>query len=116
MWPYVSMKDNEIYLCLRVSTFIINYLSQRHIIYHLMQCSNSTVASLSHLYIHIQQLNILKGGMSYFVLQSSVTFHYSQHIDIEKQASPCCHSRHIRHSHFIQNYNVIQLTLFADAM
>ena len=60
---------------------------------------------------------MLKLGMNYFVLQLQVTFHYLHHIDIERQAaSKCCHSRHSRHLHFMQNYNVIQLTLFARVM
>ena len=83
-----------------------------------MQCNISTVALLFHIYIYIyikvQQLVILKLGMNYFVLQSQVIFHYLHHIDIERQASQCCHSRHSRHLRFIQNYNVIQLTLFAE--
>ena len=64
----------------------------------------------------VQQLVILKRGMNYFELQLQVTFHYLHHIDTERQASQCCHFRHIRHLHFIQNYNVIQLTLFADVL
>ena len=68
------------------------------------------------MYIKVQQLGILKRGMNYFVLQSQVLFHYLHHIDIERQASHCCHSRHIRRLHFIQNYNVIKLTLFADVL